>query len=386
MKTILSTLIFFIIGTNLCLIAQEIQFSDVSNLPKARSAVGTAANDEYVFLANGFGPGEQYSSEIYQYDIANGTWTVLTDQSIPKRFGSMALVEDQLYVFNGQLSGGIWNPNLEIIDINTGDIVTVMNNPHPVHSAGVSTWDGKIYSFGGFFSEFLSDPYSSRIFELNPENNEWNEVGEMPISSNTEGEVVDGKLYIIGGYNGTVSDKIYIYDLDTKRWETPIDMNSGISGHSTGIIGKEIYVVGDYSNLNYLGVFDTESNTFTELTGNLQSRRHCGVVGVGGRLFAMGGNTESDIGTATDNVQVADITTSNIEQPEQELLLFPNPVYDQLSFNQVVEEVRIMNVLGHELKQSNYVQTMDLTDLSEGMYWIHLKEGSSYRVLKLVKK
>jgi hypothetical protein len=135
----------------------------------------------------------------------------------------------------------------------------------------------------------------------------------MPMSETTKGEIIDGKLYVFGGYNGTVSDKIYIYNISTNTWETELVMPLKISAHQTAIIGSRIYLVGDFANLNSLVSFETADLSFYTLASNLNDRRHCAAEGVNGTLFAIGGNTSSNIQSSISSVQAADLTSGGAD-------------------------------------------------------------------------
>lgn len=366
--------------------AQNVVFSNGAALPEARSAVSSTSNEDYIFIANGFGPDVPYSSEIYRYDIEQDEWSVLTNQTIPKRFASLAIVGDQLFVFNGLLMGGVQNPNLEVIDIRTGQVVSVINNPQPASSSGVTTWEGKIYSFGGNLGR---NEYSNKLFEFDPTQESWKELSEMPIRSNIKGEIIDGKLYAFGGYNGSVSGDLYVYDLEMDTWSAPIPMGKNVSGHTTAIIDEMIYLVGDYSDLNSLGVYDTRTNSFSWLSSNLESRRHCGAEGVKGKLYAIGGNTASDISTASANVQIADILTSNQEKDIVDALqIFPNPSEEEIYIKteQNFDEIILRDVNGQEIRRRAFTDVLDIRDLRPGVYLIGLRKGSQEKTWRWIKK
>ena len=176
--------------------------------------------------------------------------------------------------------------------------------------------------------------YSNKLYEYNPQNNSWIELAQMPNNFSTNGEVVNGKLYTVGGYNGTVSNKIYIYDIDSNTWESEIMMPIGISANRTAIVGSKIYSVGDFSNQTLVVNFDTTTNNFIINTSNLIARRNCAVEGVNEKLFVLGGNTESNIESAISSVQVSDnLLSINNLILNQKFFIFPNPSVNKLNFS-----------------------------------------------------
>lgn len=101
---------------------------------------------------------------------------------------------------------------MEVINLTTGVVTLVADNPNPAKSGGVSVWNNEIYSFGGRIG---SSTYTNRMFKYNAVNNTWFELMQMPVSLETKGEIVSGKLYVFGGFNGLISNRIDIYDIAT---------------------------------------------------------------------------------------------------------------------------------------------------------------------------
>ena len=111
------------------------------------------------------------------------------------------------------MEGGELNGNFEKISLLDGSIEFLSENPQPSRAAGISTWQNKIYSFGG---SIPPPNYSNKLYEFDPESDNWAEIAEIPFAGETKGEIIDGKLYIFGGFNGTVSDRIDIYSASKK--------------------------------------------------------------------------------------------------------------------------------------------------------------------------
>ena len=364
--------------------AQDVQFSDLFNLPQERSAITSANDGQYIYVANGFGINAPYTKEIYRFHIASNSWTLLTDQSLSKRYASAEIINDKLYLFNGALDNGSLNNKVEVINLNDGSISFSTDNPQPARVSGVSSWNGKIYSFGGTVAPNV---YSNKLYEFDPQTEVWTELAAMPINGETKGEIVNGKLYVFGGYNGTASNKIDIYDIASDTWETQLTMPFTISGHATAIIGTKIYLVGDYSNLTSLASFETTDNTFTTLASNLTGRRHCAAEGVNGQLIAIGGNTTSSIQSSISSVQVADILSS-LEKVESylEFSLHPNPTTHLLNWEFQFESVIITNLHGRTIQVYNSpIQQINVEHYPQGIYFLLGKSKENWYRTKWVK-
>ena len=379
----INIVIFFLLSYSIRAISQDIQFSELEDLPEARSALTSANNDDGIFVVNGFGQNELYTGEIFQYNISLNSWSVLTSSTIPKRFASSEIVGDYLYVFNGVTENENLNSRVEKIDLTNGSIQFLSENPQPCRVAGVSVWENKIYSFGGNLS---SSEYSNKLYQFDPQNDTWTELAEMPFAGETKGEIVDGKLYVIGGYNGAVSNRIDVYNMSSGIWESNFEMPVGISAHATAVIGSKIYVVGDFANLTLVAYFDTFDSSFHVLSNDLNSRRHCAAEAIGNSLYTIGGNTNSSIQSSIASVQKADIITSiNKSFDVESIYVYPNPTNSFLNMTVKFKSLKIYDIQGKEVGSYTNVTDLNISNLKRGAYFIKGNTGEKTYQAKFTK-
>ena len=379
----IQTILFLILFFSISAFSQDIQFTDLADLPEPRSALTSANDGESIYIVNGFGDSISFENEIFQYNIAQNSWSTLTESTISKRYASAAVVNGYLYVFNGVIPGNL-NTAVEKINLSDGTVELLSENPQPSRAAGVATWNNKIYSFGGLTGQ---DIYSDLLYEFDPENDIWTVLSGIPFSGETKGEIIDGKLYVIGGYNGNVSNRIDVFNIATNVWEANYTMPLGISAHATAVVGSKIYLVGDFANLNSLACFDTADNSFQTLTSNLNDRRHCAAEGIDGSLFALGGNTSSVIGSSISSVQLADIFTSTKELSDITLMqVFPNPANDLLELNMSFDQVILYDAQGKMIQEFSNTAQLDLTQLTSNIYFIKAQKGENIYHTKFIKK
>lgn len=365
----LNIIIILLINWSIVATAQSIEFTDLEDLPAARSALTSANNEESIFIVNGFGQNEQFTDEVYQYNISLNSWTELTAATIPKRFASSEVVDGYLYIFNGLTENGTLNSSVEKIDLSNGSIEYLSDNPQPCRAAGVAKWDNKIYSFGGTLEP---NQYSDKLYQFDPANDTWTELTDIPFAGEIKGEIIDGKLYIIGGFNGSVSSSIDIYNISTGNWESSFMMPVGISAHATAVVGSKIYIVGDFSNLTSTAYFDTSDSSFEILENNLNPRRHCASEGIDGSLYVIGGNTTSSIQSSISSVQKANIVTSTSDSPKIDIInVSPNPASSYLKLGVKLEALKIYNLHGQEVSNLINVDQIDVSNLNTGIYFIN---------------
>ena len=84
--------------------------------------------------------------------------------------------------------------------------------------------------------------------------------------------VIDGKIYAIGGYSGSLLSRVDAYDPATHAWERRADLHTARRSFAVGAIDGKIYVAAgmaftDYNAVTWLTsteVFNPAANTWTE--------------------------------------------------------------------------------------------------------------------------
>lgn len=288
-------------------LAQSLIFQNLADIPTGRGAISSASDRTHFYVTNGFSAKEKFTGLIEKYDISKNEWSVLTSSLIPKQFPSSVIVGMKLYVFNGDLKDGTLNAKMEVVNISTGEVHFSTDNPSPAHAAGVAVWNEIIYAFGGKISPDKLI-YSNSLYKFDPVEKKWTKLANMPEKKETKGVIVDGKLYVIGGYNGNASNNISKYDIQTDKWTKLTQLPFGVSAHSVAAYGDKIYVVFDFTNQSFIGYYDITANKFVILEqSGMTGRRHAGAHIVNDKLYIMGGNTSADIKSCLSSTQVANL-------------------------------------------------------------------------------
>ncbi len=283
-----------------------LEFGDLAAMPTARGAITSVSDGTCFYVSNGFAI-DKYSGNVEKYDVAANTWSVLTTKLSPKIFASSAIVGDKLYVFNGDLFDQKLNKKMEVVDLKTGEVTFATDNPQPAHAAGVAMWNDIIYSFGGKI-DGPEPTYSARLYCFDVASNRWIKLASMPEAKEAKGVMVEGKLYVIGGYSGKVSTRIDMYDTETNTWTQLADLPVGISANSVTAHGSKIYTLFDYTNQTYIGCYDIPSNQFSVVKSKkMIPRRHAGAHIINDMLYIVGGNTDSTAKSCLSSLQVADL-------------------------------------------------------------------------------
>ncbi|WP_293896497.1 kelch repeat-containing protein [Flavobacterium sp.] len=220
---------------------QAFTFSDLNNMNIARGLISSTTDGSNIYVCNGFSPAVNYTTQIEKYNIATNTWSVFSNTNAGLRYSSAEVVGNKLYVFNGIPSSTTFNNKMEVIDLTTGVVTYSTDNPSPVYSAGSSVWDGKIYSFGGTGSS----GNSAKLYVFDPLLQTWTQLADMPQAKQCKGEIINGKLYVIGGFDGSSLTGIDCYDIQNNTWSHLMDMPASNSANATSVFQNKIWVIGD---------------------------------------------------------------------------------------------------------------------------------------------
>lgn len=287
--------------------SQTLNFQSLKKMPVGRGAIASVMINDNIYVSNGYtANGSGDTNYIEKYNITDNRWNVLNSTLVPKRFASSETYNNKIYIFNG------WNnSHLEILDLATNIITNGADNPFYAGNAGSAIHNGKIYVFGGSgLNGTTRTAFTNKFQYYDIASNTWNSLPDMPIAKETKGKIVNDKLYVIGGFNGTSSNLIDVYDLNKNLWTNQYTMPEGVSGHSLAVSDDKIFIVGGYDNQTFLAYFDTNTNELHELSSNMIPRRHSAVEIYNKKLYILGGSTTSIADSAINSIQVADINES----------------------------------------------------------------------------
>jgi len=119
----------------------------------------------------------------------------------------------------------------------------------------------------------------------------------MPTQRYTQGGgVVNGILYVVGGFNGFVNlDTVEAYNPATDTWTTKAPMPTVRATPGVGVVNGILYAAGGNSEVNGTGTlsvveaYDPVTNTWTTKAPMPATQSHFGVGVVNGILYTVGG-------------------------------------------------------------------------------------------------
>jgi hypothetical protein len=398
--------VIFLIINQIAFTQTDTEFISLSDMNTARYGFAYANDGDYLYAICG----GTYETPFYRvnnierYDPIADNWIEFVDGLIPRVYCRAEYIQNtnRIYIFGGRTyyisNPATYTDTVEVVNVITGNVTYLTSNPIPNEQSGSAVWNNKIYIFGGSQNGL----YSSELYEFDPITNVWVQLPDMQEEKQTEGEVVDGILYVFGGYNGSVSNRIDAYDIQNNEWSFIGYMPVGISAHHTTVSGKYIWLIGGYDNLESVAVFNTETYDFTQLNTNMTGRRHCGTEVIGDNLYVYGGNIAT-YGPALSSLEYADISDYTVsvddykvQMPKQCILYqnHPNPFNPITNIQFDIKEnetgvLSIYNIKGQMIESQQFEAgqhnfNWDASEQSSGVYLYKLQTESFVELKKML--
>ena len=355
--------------------SQTLSFKSLANMSVGRGAITSVIVDDNIYVSNGYLETGGMANYIEKYNITDNKWSVLNATLSPKKFANSETYGHKIYIFNG------WgNSHLEIVDLETQKVTKGAVNRSYTGNAGSAIHNGKIYVFGGSgLNGAATTVFSNRFQYYDIASDTWHPLPDMPTAREAKGKIVNDKLYVIGGFNGTSSRLINVFDLNSNRWTNQYTMPAGISGHSLAVSGDKIFIAGGYNNQTFLAYFDTTTHKVHQLTSNMIPRRHAAAEVYNDKLYIIGGSTTSLTKSAIKSIQAADISENILANTASENRVPETKVYTSASRDGFVIsnennsnqfEFTVYSTDGRQVSKgfAYYNKTIDLSKVQRGTY------------------
>ena len=228
---------------------------------------------------------------------ADGIWTKRADMPTGRWELSTCVVDGKIYAIGG--AGPVWQAlgSMEEYDPTTDTWTTKSEMPTARQGLSTSVVDGKIYAIGGgaaSSSSYNSVETYSTVEEYDPAPDIWTTKSPMPTARGFHSaNVVDGKIYVIGGSHGDPSwnhvRTVEVYDPATDTWTQKGDMPRGVGAGYSSVVGGKIYVFGGYGGSGRVDQYDPVTDTWTQESDMPTSRHALTTSALDGKIYAIGG-------------------------------------------------------------------------------------------------
>ena len=279
-----------------------------ADMPTARWELSTCVVDGKIYAIGGAGPVYEALGTVEVYDPATDTWTKKSEMPTARQGLSTSVVKGKIYAIGG---AECFSPSCSPIEtfssVEEYDPATdtwTRKSPMPTargwHSTSVL--DGKIYIIGG--SQDATPGYKYHhvltMEVYDPATDTWSQKGDIPSSiAAGSASLVDGKIYLIGGFPGL--QKVDEYDPTTDTWTTKSEMPTARIGLSTSVLDGKIYAIGGvtlrgvtrYPGVSTVEVYDPATDTWTTAPDMPTGRSGASTSVVDAKIYVFGGTPDA---------------------------------------------------------------------------------------------
>ena len=226
-------------------------------------------------------------------------WVSRAQMPTPRERLAVAIHEDKMYAIAGDTPGGVTGA-VEIYDPGDNTWRVGAPKPTPVSNVAAAVVDGLIYVPGGYTSagEVIT---TTEVYD--PANDTWDTKAPLPAPLCAYAiAAIDGKLFVFGGWDGdSYVASVYKYDPQEDGWTAKTVMSMARGFAAAGAVEDKVYVVGGYDGTTEFALceeYDPAKDAGTGVPWTIKApmsvgRGGLGVVVVGKNLYAIGGGWQS---------------------------------------------------------------------------------------------
>jgi N-acetylneuraminic acid mutarotase len=237
------------------------------------------------------------------YKRFSNSWYTKPFMESAKSKAAVLYSDEKIYAIGGIISSNVYSDEIEMFDTNTNNKWVVLTKMPGGARQGMTaaSVDGKIYIIGGKQGSTILK--TVEVYNTNTNTWEENKVDMPTARQGAVCAVVDGKIYVIGGSSSSKYFKtVEVYDPATNTWATKKSMAIARDTAGVAVIDNKIYVVGGYKGssiyLNDVEAYDPAQDIWETKAPMNTARRALGVCQVNGLIYAIGGlNTDGDLNT-----------------------------------------------------------------------------------------
>jgi len=334
-------------------------WSQLPDMPEQTTHSAVSVDGTSIWLVGGYvghHPGPATVS-VWKYETTAKSWTRGPSLPAPRGAGASAIIGRDLHFFGGTnrppgSTADLDQPDHWVLSLDGGTAwVSKAPLPNPRNHLASAVIGSALYAIGGQHNENETSGLQADVHRYDPSTNSWTRVADLPAPRSHASAVVrDGQVVVIGGtlpgdvastdvtmyhpdinvwsklpsipgarktpVSGTDSaGNIYVtggsFSVATwsgrlaNRWETSTTMPVSLGEVASGLIGRNVYVVGEGAGSTL--AFDVSTGKWT---GNLPARpypgdHHAAEV-IKGKLYLFGGLG----GGSEGKVQIFDPATS----------------------------------------------------------------------------
>lgn len=272
-------------------------WSKLLNMSTARMHHASVGHGDLVYIAGGL-VGLTRLGDLISYNTKTQQYTTLTPMPVGRYQFKMAVIAGKIYAHAGSLSTGLGD-SLHCYDIALGtwSVLSPPLVPSGRREGTLVAYNGKLYAAGGYTS---GDPAASKeLWSYDTVANAWTRLADLPtVVYGGYFCVLKNYLYYCGGREGT-SKEVYRFDPSAGaqgNWIRLGDMPVALLDAASCVVNDVLYTFGGITTATINTVYSFDGSVWEQvaLVGPPPSARYSSAMALAnGALYVSGGNASA---------------------------------------------------------------------------------------------
>jgi len=264
------------------------QWHEMPQMTHARFGAAVVAIQNQIFVIGGWDGVNAVSNVVEAFDPETGIWTRKTNMHTAVVYPAVAVVGNNIHILGGYTGSNYTNRH-QVFSTVTNNWSLAQVLPQARSGGGAANVDDKIYLIGGYNGTVLS---LNQMY--NPASNNWTTKAAMP-TPRTDfaiAQLYDG-IYVIGGWNDDVLNTNEFYYPPTDTWYTYYPSDVYRAGSSAAIANNKIYLIGGGNQFSYSSkteVYNANTNEWLSMASLASPRSYFGAVSINNIIYIVGGS------------------------------------------------------------------------------------------------
>lgn len=184
---------------------------ETENAPRPRYGHGALMHEKKMYIVGGCRHTSEYFRDAFEFDMVTCTWKELGSVPMDMAYHTVFTHGNKIYVFGG-FNGSAFNEHLYVLERGRWKVQPCTGTiPSPRCGCATGVYGRYLYVYGGYRQlGHINDLHRLDLVTFT-----WEEIhtDEQPVSrAYLHAAIVEDKMYIFGGYNGTncISDFRYL--------------------------------------------------------------------------------------------------------------------------------------------------------------------------------
>ncbi|MFP4844355.1 carboxypeptidase-like regulatory domain-containing protein [Winogradskyella sp. PE311] len=253
---------------------------------------------------------ESYSDLLQIYDIEKNVWSISETKFRKRTNHNVNSYGNELYVLGGKRLSNIGryeylDEKIEVLKMGSNEITLDHTNPHQAANFASMTYKDNIVVMGGSIKQRKNGKkvYSDASHIFNITSGNWYELPKMKTAKETQGVIIENKIYLFGGHDGSLLNTIESYDLKTGVWKNEGNLFTKMQSPALTIHKHMVYIFDKDKLLLYNTITKALESYYINLSIKSPKIHYHQ-----NKLYLLGGYTFTDYSsTASPNLYVIDV-------------------------------------------------------------------------------